>query len=239
MNKFEKQLGICTIVVYENLKIHREALDKLTSESGIIAPRLKSNLTRAINLLRAVYDNYKEFKFVQQDANKLIKSIYEYADLRNAKNKDEKAFNYDNEKKLLPPQFLDSITTSITTFEYCYEKLKLTLEKTKAIHVFDKMQNNLKKYTDFLIEEVILYVFMESELREWKDKVLAGELYHNRDRNLDEVFYYCINGKFTFRVARKNKTIFIAEDSEIIKLEKQVERYYKNNDVKIEGLGWS
>lgn len=240
MNKFEKQLALCTIVIYENLVIQRKVLDKLTENGGVVKPSLKAKLTRNINQMQEMYDNYNEQKVCkQQDADRLVKSIYEYTELRNIKNKSEQAFDFESEKKLLPPNFLDSITTAITVFEYSYEKLKKTLEDTSYLAVFDKMKRSLKKYADFIIDEVILYVFMMRDLRDWEHKLLKGEVYNNRDRNLDEVFYYYVNGKFTFRIARKNKTIFMCEESKVNKLEKQVERYYKNNDIKIEGLGWS
>ena len=239
MNKFEKQLALCTIVIYENLVIQRNVLDKLTENGGVVKPSLKAKLTRNINQMQKMYDNYNKQKVCkQQDADRLVKSIYEYTELRNIKNKSEQAFDFESEKKLLPPNFLDSITTAITVFEYSYEKLKKTLEDTSYLAVFDKMKCSLKKYTDFIIDEVILYVFMIRDLRDWKDKVLAGELYHNRDRNLDEVFYYYVNGKFTFRVARKNKTIFKCEKTKLDKLEVEVNKYYKDNNLVVEGLGW-
>lgn len=158
MSRFEKQLAFSVTVIYENIKFHRELLDKLSAEGGYFKPSLKNNLTRALNTFTELNEKCKDIKAYQKESERFVDDIYNFAELRNAKSKEEKIFNYPKEKELLPAGFLDSFMTFITTFEYCTDKLELTLKRLNCYEVFEKSKNNLKKYSDFVIDEVILYV---------------------------------------------------------------------------------
>lgn len=150
MGRYEKQLGFSAMVIYENLKLHKSCW-----EDGAIIPYLAARLTYCSNKIKPLYEKYKDMTFNESDFKQYKRDVFRFVGERNRENSDKKKFNFEEEKKKLPKNFLDSIVSAITSYEYIFYRLEIITKEKNFLEELKDMELSLRRYNDFLFREVL------------------------------------------------------------------------------------
>lgn len=161
-NKFEIELALCIVTIYESVKTQKESWDKyLLQDDTYLQPYMRGRLTRVLNLLKPLYFKYDAWEVKHSDLLKFKRHIYDYIQYKTAvnnnKNKKKKTFDFEENKKVLPPGMVDSLVTFSVTYTYLFDKLELTAKRIGDFDKIKEVETPLKKFTDFMTNEIIDY----------------------------------------------------------------------------------
>lgn len=160
--KYLKQLIICLTIINNNLQSIINIWNKEVNENdGFINPNINNSLEKCYSNSYHLLTLYSHILYTRDEANNLIKSIYNLMSINKNRKKDVIKYGYDYkfERDNLPTNLFDNTYAIAHTLNYINEKLNIEIKRQKLDKEIDDLTNEFEKYMKFTEDELILNLY--------------------------------------------------------------------------------